>query len=109
MTTMPPELSGLRATMEQPALALAFGQPGTADRLAALTAGLGRLAVVSGDASACMAQLGDLRPRLLFLDFSLSQAARSATLARQLASAPSQMALVAVGNAAVADSVLAAL
>lgn len=107
MTTMPPELTAVRASM--PELALVFAQVGTVEKLSQLVADLGRLVPLAGGIPECARALADSKPRLIFLDFSPSQAARSAALAKQLASTQPHPALVAVGNAAIADSVLAAL
>ena len=92
-----------------PELALVFAQAGTVEKLSLLVADLGRLVPLAGGIPECARALADSKPRLIFLDFSPSQAARSAALAKQLASTQPQPALVAVGNAAIADSVLAAL
>lgn len=110
MTAMPPDLNTVRATSEaMPDLALVFAQAGTAEKLSLVTANLGRLVPIDGNVADCARELADGRQRLVFLDFSPSQASRSAALAKQLAIAAPHVPLVAVGNSAIADSVLAAL
>ncbi len=110
MTTMPPELPINRAsTSTLPELALVFAQAGTVDKLTPVVANLGRLVAVHGGVAESAKALADSRPRLVFLDFSPAQSGRSATLAKQLAATQPHLALVAVGNSAIADSVLAAL
>ncbi len=110
MSTMPPDLTADRGSVGSlPEFALAFAQAGTAEKLSLVTAHLGRLLPVDGSVPECVRELSGGRQRLVFLDFSPSQATRSASLAKQLAIATPEMALVAVGNSAVADSVLAAL
>lgn len=107
---MPPELSAVRgASGPLPELALVFAQAGTLEKLSPLVANLGRLVPVAGGVPECAGILAAGKPRLVFLDFSPSQASRSAALAKQLADSQPQLALVAVGNSAIADSVLAAL
>jgi pilus assembly protein CpaE len=110
MTQMPPEL--FTSTMHNAALpefALAFAQAGTAETLFAAVASMGNLSPLQGGLEDCAKALASSPYRLVFLDFSPSQIGRSATLAKQLASTRPELALVAVGNSAVADSVLSAL
>lgn len=110
MSTMPPELSDLRtAAGSLPELALVFAQVGTEDRLAGIVGNLGRLVSLPGGVPECAEALAQRKPRLVFLDFSPAQAGRSAALAKQLVVQSPKLSLVAVGNAALADSVLAAL
>lgn len=110
MTTMPPDLTPVHASAGQlPDLALAFAQAGTAEKLSLITASLGRLVSIDGAVDDCVRQLVEGRQRLVFLDFLPSQASRSASLAKHLVTAAPHMALVAVGNSAIADSVLSAL
>ncbi len=110
MTTLPPELP--RAHVLNPGLpefALAFGQPGTAETLFSAVASLGNLSPLNGGVDDCAHALSIGAYRLVFLDFSQSQIGRSTNLAKQLASSRPDLTLVAVGNSAVADSVLSAL
>lgn len=96
----------------RPALAefaLVHAQTGTAEALFAAVASIGNLTSVQGSPSDCLKTIADAGYPLVFLDFSPSQADRSAALARQLVASQPALALVAVGNSAVADSVLAAL
>lgn len=110
MTQMPPEVSiDQHHFPAQPDFALAFAQSGTAETLIAAVSGMGRLSLLEGDVKDCMSALDGNKCRLVFLDFSPSQLGRSASLAKQLASTRPELALVAVGNSAVADSVLSAL
>lgn len=110
MTTLPPELG--RAHVLNPGLpefALAFAQAGTAETLFSAVASLGNLSPLNGGVEDCARALSTGAYRLVFLDFSQSQIGRSTNLAKQLASSRPDLALVAVGNSAVADSVLSAL
>ena len=110
MTQMPPELS--MSNMHNAALpefALAFAHDGTAETLFAAVAGMGNLSHLQGGVEDCVRALSSSPYRLVFLDFSPSQIGRSASLAKQLANTRPELALVAVGNSAVADSVLSAL
>lgn len=110
MTQMPPEVSvGNKPNQALPEFALALAQAGTAETLSAAVVGVGKLSLLTGGVEDCVRALSDRTFRLVFLDFSPSQAGRSANLARQLASSRPELALVAVGNSAVADSVLSAL
>lgn len=110
MTQMPPELSiSNMHNAVLPEFALAFAQAGTAETLFAAVAGMGNLKPLQGGVEDCVKALTSSPYRLVFLDFSPSQTGRSASLAKQLASTRPELALVAVGNSAVADSVLSAL
>lgn len=92
-----------------PAFALACAQTETAEVLRGAVTGLGQLSVLSGSPGECAQAVAGHGYRLVFLDFSPTQATLSAELARQLGGSQPQLALVAVGNAALADSVLSAL
>lgn len=110
MTQMPPELSiSNMHNAALPEFALAFAQAGTAETLFEAVAGMGKLSPLQGGVEDCVRALASSPYRLVFLDFSPSQIGRSASLAKQLASTRPELALVAVGNSAVADSVLSAL
>lgn len=110
MSHMPPELPRSQASNGPlPEFALAFAQPGTAETLSAAVANMGRLSPLEGGVEDCARTLASRPWKVVFLDFSPSQMRRSAALAKQLASAQPGLALVAVGNSAVADSVLSAL
>ncbi|MES3009474.1 MAG: hypothetical protein V4738_01735 [Pseudomonadota bacterium] len=110
MMQMPPELFISNThNAALPEFALAFAQAGTAETLFAAVAGMGNLSPLQGGVEDCVRTLASTPYRLVFLDFSPSQIGRSASLAKQLASTRPELALVAVGNSAVADSVLSAL
>lgn len=110
MIRMPPELLiSNTQNAASPDFALAFAQAGTAEMLFAAVAGMGNLSPLQGGVEDCVKALASSPYRLVFLDFSPSQIGRSASLAKQLVSTRPELALVAVGNSAVADSVLSAL
>lgn len=70
---------------------------------------IGTLVTEAGAQEAFVERIGDLRPGLVFLDFSAPQAEASARLAEQVARLFPQLPLVAVGNAAEPAAMLAAL
>ncbi len=111
MTYIPPELTTRAHSPNEalPEFALVFAQPGTAEILFAAVASMGNLTPLAGGVDDCTRALASGTCRLVFLDFSLSQIGKSTSLAKQLASTRPDLALVAVGNSAVADSVLSAL
>lgn len=110
MTQMPPELSiSNMHNVTLPEFALAFAQAGTAETLFSAVAGMGNLTPLQGGVEDCVKALTSSPYRLVFLDFSPSHTGRSASLAKQLTSTRPELALVAVGNSAAADSVLSAL
>ncbi|AZG17005.1 MULTISPECIES: response regulator [Cupriavidus] len=71
--------------------------------------GAGTLVTEEGAQEAFVEQISELRPGLVFLDFSASQAQASARLAEQVARLFPQLPLVAVGHAGDSDAMLAAL
>ena len=71
--------------------------------------GVGTLVSQEGAQEAFVEQIASLRPGLVFLDFSASQAEASARLAEQVARLYPQLPLVAVGHAGDPDTMLAAL
>lgn len=71
--------------------------------------GVGTLVVEDGAQEAFIEQIGTVRPGLVFLDFAAGQAETSARLAEQVARLFPHLPLVAVGNAAEPDAMLAAL
>ncbi|GJG94488.1 pilus assembly protein [Cupriavidus pauculus] len=70
---------------------------------------IGTLVTEAGAQEVFVERIGDLRPGLVFLDFSAPQAEASARLAEQVARLFPQLPLVAVGNAAEPAAMLAAL
>ncbi len=105
----PSQLPCSRTSGGPPEFALVCPQAVTTERLSPVLAGVGTLSPLWGNTEQCVQQLCSTPYALAFLDFSTPQLGQAARVAQRLAVSRPSLALVAVGNAANAESVLTAL